>query len=269
MEQIPPRRLFILVNDLSMLTSKICNMKPSALIAAGFIFLWISSFNGCSKDPLVDPIRSEIPPGPPPDPPPGPPPVITQSFTQEFDTSFSRLQSKGWVFADYSSPFSGGWVQGQHNDSKINIDPDLSPAYSFTVSIMEFAYAGFFIQPSPVPVNSWMFSPPVTLKNGDKFSFFTKGDSLGINRLEIRLNETDTTSAVGSQAGDIGKFTKLVGSVNPSSVINGYPKRWTKFEYTVIGLQDSITSRIAFRYYVTNPKSQGAIGIDLLQYQKL
>lgn len=233
----------------------------SSFVIAGFIFFWICSVNSCSK---------ETPVGPPPTFPDGtplrPPPIITQSFTQEFDTGFFELQPKGWVFKDLSSPANGGWVQGQHAD-KINSGPDLSPAYSSILSTVEFAYAGFNVQ--PLVVNAWMFSPPVILKNGDKLSFFTKGDTIGINRLEIRLNETDTSSTVGFQTGDAGKFTKLVGSINPSSAINGYPNTWTKREFTVTGLQRPITSRIAFRYYVTNPKLQGAIGIDLLQYEKL
>jgi hypothetical protein len=236
-------------------------MKSSMFITACFFFLWISSFNGCVKDPVYQPITPVV------EPPPLPPPIITQSFTQEFDTSFSSLLYKGWVFKDQSNPWNGGWVQGRHAD-KINSGPDISPAYSTASGDpYEFAYTGHWQQ--PVVVSTWMFTPPVTLKNGDKFSFFTIGNTTGINRLEIRLNETDTTSAVGLQAGDIGKFTKLVGSVNPSSAIDGYPKTWTKFEYTVTGLQNAITSRIAFRYYVTNSKPDGAIGIDQLNYQKL
>ena len=240
-------------------------MKLSLFIVAGFIFLWISSFNGCIKDPIEPPITPVIDP-PPPLPQPGPPPVITQSFTQEFDTSFNELTFKGWVFKDHSSPSTDGWVQGQHY-YKVNFTPDIAPAYSYTMGDQyQFAYAGFSNQ--PFVVDTWMFSPPVILKNGDKLYFFTKCDSIGINRLEIRLNERDTTSAIDLHAGDIGKFTKLVGSVNPSSVIDGYPKEWKKIEYILTGLQDSITSRIAFRYYVTNPKSDGAIGVDMLTYQK-
>jgi len=231
-------------------------MKSSLFIAAS-IFLWICSFNSCSKDRPTPPITNAV----------APPPVITQSFTQEFNTVFSDLSAQGWVFKDYSNPSNGGWEQGYHAD-KMYFGPTIAPAYSSTIGDQyNFAYAGFLQQ--PVVVNAWMFTPPVTLKNGDKLSFFTKCDSIGINRLEIRLNETDTTSAIGLQAGDAGKFTKLVGTVNSSSAIDGYPKTWTRFEYTITGLQGSITSRIAFGYSVTNPKAEGAIGIDLLNYQKL
>jgi hypothetical protein len=228
-------------------------MKSSSLFVAGFIFLWMACFNGCSKDP-IDPIKTA----------PSGPPVITQSFTQEFDSSLSTLEPKGWAFKDRSNPSNGGWVQENHVE-KIDWGPSLYPAYSGIGH--EFAYAGFPQQ--PVVVSTWMFTPPVKLKNGDKFSFFTKCDSTSINRLEVRLNETDTTSNIGSQAYETGNFTKLVLSINPSSTANGYPTAWTRFEYTVTGLQDPITSRIAFRYYLTNPTPYGAIGIDMFKYEKL
>lgn len=223
----------------------------TALITA-VIFL----FNGCKKDhSIIQPIS------------PPPPPVIAQSFSQEFD-SFYLLKNRGWAFINNSAPNAGNWMVSYGRvDSKSGVvNGPLIKEYSKT-----FAYAGYWSTSTPATINSWMLTPPVEMKNGDKISFYTCSDSIAgsINRLQVRLNPTDTTSNVGTSLDAIGNFTTLLTDINPGLTANDYPRVWTKFEVTLSGLPGNIISRIGFRYYNSIAAKQNAIGIDALQFQKL
>jgi hypothetical protein len=221
-------------------------MKSNFIFAAILIFIGISFINGCHKEPIVE----------------NDPNVIKESFTQEFTFPMDTLSKHGWSIKDQSNPHLGGWVRGGYSD-KINSGPDLYPSYSGGQG--EFAYSGHY---NATAVNSWLITPPVMMKNGDKISFYTKGDALGINVLEVRLNLSDTTSFTGSNPDDVGKFTTLIGSINSSSVANGYPVNWVRYDYILTSLPAPVTSRIALRCAVANPNGQGAIAIDLLHFEK-
>ena len=185
----------------------------------------------------------------------------TKTYKEDFIEVFS-LHSKGWVFKDNSSPYSAGWSQGFTGADKAG-RPGFE-AYSYKNEEDEYAYVGYMPWgPDPIPISSWMISPIYEIKNGDKLVFYTRAVSvLGyIDRLQVRLNETDNSSDVGTTATSVGKFTLLLKDINETSAPNGYPVTWTKYEITIAGLDGTKQSRIAFRYLVDGSKSS-AIGVD-------
>ncbi|MGE5519141.1 MAG: choice-of-anchor J domain-containing protein [Candidatus Dadabacteria bacterium] len=236
-------------------------MKAHIVAIAGFIFLWICFINGCSKWDLK-PV-----PWPPPPAPYQQPPILTNSFTQEFDT-FTVLTKHGWGTRLFRSDYvSQGWEYGN-----MKVKPAyIGNAYSFRSDPGEYVYAGHSYTPDTV-ISMWMFTPPVEMKNGDRISFYTVDDTLpaSINRLQVRLNPSDTTSDVGTTAMGAGQFTYLISDINRSQLPQGYPQNWTKMEYTISGLPGTIRSRIAFRYFIYSRDTikAGAIGVDLFQFVK-
>ena len=219
-------------------------------------FIWIAFIDGCRKD--------ELSPNVPIHRPHMPPPVLKNTYTEEFAQNTNVMVVKGWVFINLSTDRnSDGWHKDFTPDAKSPGVSTLSPAYSDHGDPHEFAYVdGGWNQ----LVNKWMLTPPVELKNGDKISFYTKMDPQSpdsFNLLEIRLNPSDTSSDVGSAANDVGRFTLLVGKV-----FEGYPKIWTKKEFILSGINGTIRSRIALRYYPPTG-SASAIGVDVLKFEKM
>ena len=62
----------------------------------------------------------------------------------------------------------------------------------------------------------------------------------------------------GTTSTDVGTFTTLVLSVNPTLVTGVYPTAFTQFTATVSGLPGVSSGRFAFRYFVTNGGPSGA-----------
>jgi hypothetical protein len=114
-----------------------------------------------------------------------------------------------------------------------------------------------------------MITPVYEIKNGDKISFYTRCSprySLTdfIDRLQVRLNETDNTADVGTTPTSVGKFTMLLKDINEGLGNNVYPQTWTQYEITITGLAAPKQTRIAFRYMPDGNKANG-VGIDLFQ----
>lgn len=213
-----------------------------------------------------------------------PPPVSNQSFTEEFDTVSSAL-ARGWVLVNTSDPKgSGVWQQGG------SINPWFNPFSSVGT------YAGFIgadytsVQGGPGLISNWLISPPVTLQNGDKITFYTRSlaEFDGVsdttdagNSLQVRLNAANTGTNTGS-GNDAGDFTLPLLAINPGVIPsstatpnpNAYPTKWTRFEATVYGLNSPSKGRFAFRYYVPDGGLCSAcagngVAIDKVQYQSI
>lgn len=208
--------------------------------------------------------------------------IADQSFVEEFDTVSSSL-SRGWVITNTSVPKGPGiWQQGGA------INPWFSP-YSSSGT-----YAGFIgvdytsTSAAAAIISNWLISPVVTLQNGDKISFYTRGlqypgptagDTTDYgNRLQVRINPTNASVDVGSGL-ETGSFTTPLLDINPTYLYSGvlpttanplaFPSNWTRFEATVYGLNGPTQGRFAFRYLVEGGGSNGlgsGVAIDRVQY---
>jgi hypothetical protein len=214
-------------------------MKKNVL-SCFVLALFIASSNSCKKDSNDSKTK-----------------VYKEDFIEVYN-----LQSRGWVFKDNSFPYGAGWSQGVTGADKSGRPGFV--AYNHKNEEDEYAYVGYLPWGSdPIPISTWMISPVYEIKNGDKLIFYTRSAEVSgyVDRLQVRLNETDNTSDVGTTATSVGKFTLLLKDINEASTANGYPITWTKYEITVAGLNGTKQSRVAFRYLVDGSKSS-AIGVD-------
>jgi hypothetical protein len=177
----------------------------------------------------------------------------------------ASLQGNGWIFANESEPLgSTGWFQGipSRFPSQSGVDDSYISADSENAS-------GAF----PV-VSNWLITPTLTFAPGNTLSFYTRElDGIGeaANRLQILLcmdGEGPDCTLVGPESGDVNGYLTDLLDVNPDEMAHGYPSVWTQYTITpAMGLRESGTGRIAFRYY-TFAQSDGTwgttIGIDTL-----
>jgi hypothetical protein len=214
--------------------------------------------NGCKKDSL-------------PDPPPPPTDIGTAiSFTEEFDTVFN-LPAKGWVIKDLSASGSSGpyaaWAQAYMGFDKAGVWSGFT-AYSYATTQDEFAYSLASSSSSPYTISGWLITPVLSVKNGDKISFYTRGDTAGIytDRMQVLMNKS-ASEDVGNKPNSTGDFTTVLFDINSSQAAGGYPLTWTKYEYIFSGISGKTDTRIAFRHYVTNTTNAKGIGVDLFRFQ--
>ena len=230
------------------------NKKYSLLFSAFFALMVFGVLYGCEKDYVAQQ--------------PAPP---SKSFTEEFDT-VAKLYSKGWVFVNNSKPQGAAtWQQGVWASGKFG--PDGWPAYSYKASGDEYIFAGYASGNDLATISSWMITPEIEMKNGDKFSFYTRTftGSTYPDRMQVRMNLTDNSTDVGKTDASIGKFTTLLTDINSTLAVGGYPETWKKYEYTISGLPAPLKRRIGFRYFVSSGGPLGAnsnaIGIDQFKFE--
>lgn len=121
-------------------------------------------------------------------------------------------------------------------------------------------------------ISNWLILPVLSLKDGDKISFYTKAadQTQHPDRLEVRLSTNGVNSIAPSSSADVGDYNTLLLEINPTLATNVYPTTYTKFEITLSGISTTATeTRIAFRYHVTNGGPTGAnsngVAIDNLE----
>jgi hypothetical protein len=212
------------------------------------------------------------------------PSVADQSFTEEFDTVY-QARARGWRFINKSVPLGGGvWQQGG------GIPPWWS-AFSSNGSYAGFIGADYTsVLGGPGTISNWLVSPVVTMQNGDKIIFYTRGlvswsgagtDSTDWGtRLQVMLNTHNDGLNVGD-GDDPGDFNNKLLDINPTYEYfhtdanqytpYAYPSSWTKFEATVSGLNGPVKGRFAFRYYVEDAGlcatcNGNGVGIDKVSY---
>ncbi len=185
-------------------------------------------------------------------------PVASNVFTQTFNT-VAPLPA-GW--AALNNSVAGGataWFQGNAGVFAGNTAPG-------------YIAANFNNTVGANTISNWLFTPNVTLKNGDKFSFFTRTTTGAFpDRLQVRLSTSGTSTNVGTTPTSFGDFSTLLVDINPNYTATGYPTGWTQFNVTISGMPAAgISGRIAFRYFVENGGPGGAnsdyIGIDDVVY---
>jgi len=199
------------------------------------------------------------------------------SYHEEFD-SMQRVIDLGWKGVNLSDPIGGSsWQSGYYDGAAGKFGPVFSgfPANSHKASANEYAYVNFTCGAGLSFINCWLLTPPLSMKNGDVISFWTRTSDV-VNypdRMQVWLNPTNNSTNVGRTANETGEFTTKLLDLNPSLSPNpypdGYPTTWTKFEIVISGLPNGTIAqnhRIGFRYYVRNGGPNGAvsdqIGID-------
>jgi hypothetical protein len=124
---------------------------------------------------------------------------------------------------------------------------------------------------SGATISNWLISPIISVQNGDVVTFYSRKGTSGTtdyaDRLEFRMSSDATAVNPSSGPTDIGSFSTLCVSVNPTLDTGFvYPKIWTQYSYTVSGLTGLTPVNFGFRYFVTDGGKNGAnsdiIGID-------
>lgn len=225
-----------------------------------------------------------------------PPATPDQSFVEEFDSA-DAAYARGWRFINRSDLI--GRRNWQNPDGNSGV-----PFLSYSGPGNGYLWADYLSTNSAAGViSNWAVSPPLWMKNGDKIIFFTRtelypfgGDSTDfVNRLQVRLNKMNTLN-VGDGT-DPGDFTLNLLDINPfyyefllnvyknppppttpttspayiawTRVKQAYPHVWTRFEAEVVGLDEPVYGRFAFRYFVEGAGSNGrgsSVGIDSVAY---
>ena len=185
-------------------------------------------------------------------------PAQATSFTQNFDV----VPVPGWTQTNLSSPVgSTGWFQG---------NPAVFPSQAGATN--SYIGANFNNTTGDNTISNWLISPSqTTLSSDDTVSFWTRVPTASPfpDRLEVRVS-TNGTCSPGATATSVGDFTTLIGSVNPTLAVSGYPDTWTQFTFPLTGVVGSVTGCLAFRYFVTSGGPTGDnsnyIGIDTLSF---
>jgi MYXO-CTERM domain-containing protein len=176
----------------------------------------------------------------------------------------------GWSTTNLSANNVGGlpWLTGT---AIVNQEGDVivSPFEGSGFALVSFRA----VASGAGTINTWLFTPVISnIANGDRFSFFTTTtpNSAYPDRLELRLNASNTGTNVGATTSSVGDFTITLASVNPTLEVGGYPEGWTQITGTVSGLAAPVNGRVALRYFVTDGGPGGAnsniIGVDSFVY---
>lgn len=107
-------------------------------------------------------------------------------------------------------------------------------------------------------ISNWLIAPSKTLQNGDLIKFWTRGVlSNFADRLEVRLSLLRTGSYAPESPSNLGSYSTILTTINPTLNIGGYPEVWTEYSLPISGLFGFTGCRIAFRYFVTNGGPSG------------
>jgi hypothetical protein len=239
--------LFCTPGYTTLVAIKTTDMKEKFLLSIlAIVFLFAGLIDGCKKDSLNKSLGIET------------------SFTEEFQDVYN-LEKAGWVIKDNSAPLAT-WVQAG-GGGKGGLAP--FPAYSFTASPDEYISAYPTYASAASNVSSWLITPVLSIRNGDKISFYSRADtgSLYQDRMQVLMNAS-TSADVGSNPQSVGSFTTVLLDINSAQAPGGYPVDWTKHEYTFSGISGKVEGRIGFRYFVPNTAIPRGIGIDLFKFEK-
>lgn len=206
------------------------------------------------------------------------------SYREEFD-SMQRVINAGWKGVNLSNPIGGqSWQQGSYVVNLLSgtkggpFESDI-PSHSYKASANEHAYVNYFAGEGLSFINCWLLSPPLSMKNGDVISFWTRTADVASlpDRLQVWLNPTNDGTNVGRTPTETGDFTLKLLDLNPTLSVDpypiGYPTSWTRFEFTISGLPNGAIPqkhRVGFRYYVKDGGPDGGnsneIGIDDFEF---
>jgi Secretion system C-terminal sorting domain len=176
----------------------------------------------------------------------------------------------GWVQTNQSVPVGSiGWFQGGGSTA--------SPTFpGFNGGANGYIGCNFNSTTGSNTISNWLISPSIDVQNGDVVSFYTRKTTnpatpttmnTFADRLEFRYSENGdfTVNPAGGNT-NVGEFTNIALTINPTLALIGYPDTWTQYTYTMTGLPGITSVKFAFRYWVTLGGPTGAnsdyIGID-------
>lgn len=195
--------------------------------------------------------------------------TTAQSFYEGFEAS---TLPTGWDTLNLSGPTPGAMFSWFPSNILTSIGFASAPP---AIEGTEYFCSDFDAVGNTDTISSWLFTPVALLKNGDKFMYYSQTLAVTVqwpDRMEVRLSTAGAGINAGTSPHSVGTFTTLLGVINPSLTLGGYPTAFTKYVYTLSGLPaGGITGRFAFRYYVPDGGPNGnnsyAIGIDSVYYQ--
>ncbi len=179
-------------------------------------------------------------------------------FSEDFVTV---IPGGGWAQQNLSSPIGAtNWFQGNTAVFTAQSGPPNSYAGANFNNVNNFG-----------TISNWLFTPNVTLKNGDIFTFYARAIDGGFpDRLQVRLSTSGASVNVGATATSTGDFGTLLLDINPTYQNGVFINVWTQYTITISGLGGPTSGRLAFRYFVENAGFSGAnsdfIGIDNAVY---
>ncbi len=186
--------------------------------------------------------------------------VICLSFSgfgQLLDEKFDDVSNlPGWTITNQSQPLGiNDWFQG---------NPTVFDSHSGDYD--SYIAANFNSTTGSGTISTWLITPVLNIKDGDKLSFWTRvpTGSIWNDRLEVRMSQGTMTLPSGHTG--VGSFTNVLMIINDNYNLS-YPEQWTKFEITVSGIGETpVSTHFAFRYNVVNGGPNGSdsnyIGID-------
>jgi hypothetical protein len=192
-----------------------------------------------------------------------------------------RVIDLGWKGVNLSNPVGGdSWQQGSYVADNVKGGPFFSGigSHSYKASANEHAFVPYTCGSGLSFINCWLITPPLSMKNGDKISFWTT-TSAPVNypdRLQVWLNTSNDGTNVGRNENETGDFTVKLLDINTTYSPGGYPTTWTKYEIDISGLPNGGTPkklRLGFRYYVQgggpNGSNSNEIAIDDFSFESL
>lgn len=197
----------------------------------------------------------------------------TNVYAYGFDTAFPS----GWTTTNQSSPTTTSlWTKANYTTPLSN--PLFGSGNTTTVPSGQsggnnsFALVNYTSTSGAGTISNWLITSAIDVQDGDIVSFYSRKGTDGTtdypDRLELRYSTAATSVNPSTGSADLGTFTNLGVTVNPS-LAGGfvYPKTWTKYSFTVSGVGTTPKSvKFAFRYFVTDGGPSGSnsdlIGID-------
>ena len=190
--------------------------------------------------------------------------VISTSFVEEFQ-DVPALYTKGWISETLIPSYGIDWVQGVPPTSDKSGNIYGFPAYSYYAGKDEYILAGDNTDSS---FSSWLITPIMSVRNGDKISFYAYGDDDRRCRLQVLMSQSEPFS-IGDTLNSTGNFSVLLNI--PAQDAGSFPAVWTKYDYTFSGISGNMKTRIAFRHYTGGQSyaggQVGGIGIDQFKFE--